>query len=110
RKACKTADIFARESSNTARITVEPGEEMGPAFVVVAATSVETGDNKAQIDADVEGDPIEIALNVKYMSEVLSVIETPQVALETTTPREPGVIKPVGDNDFVHIIMPMQFG
>ena len=110
RKACKTADIFARESSNTARISVEPGDEMGPSYVVVAATSVETGDNKAQIDANVDGDPIELALNIKYMSEVLNVVDTPQVALETRTPREPGVIKPVGDNDFVHIIMPMQFG
>ncbi|MFN2136820.1 MAG: DNA polymerase III subunit beta [Candidatus Promineifilaceae bacterium] len=110
RKACKTADIFARESSNTARIAVEPGEEMSPAFVVVTATSIETGDNTAQIDASVEGEPIEIAVNVKYMSEVLNVVETPQVALETTTPREPGVIRPVGDNDFMHIIMPMQFG
>jgi DNA polymerase-3 subunit beta len=110
RKACKTADIFARESSNTARISVEPGDGLAPAFATVVATSSETGDNEAQIEASVEGQPIEIAFNVKYMTEVLNVVETPQVALETTSAMEPGVIKPVGDNDFVHIIMPMQFG
>ncbi len=110
RKACKTADIFARESSNTARISVDPGEGMAPAFATIVATSTETGDNEAQIEASVEGQPIEIAFNVKYMTEVLNVIETPQVALETTSAMEPGVVKPVGDNDFVHIIMPMQFG
>ncbi len=109
-KACKTADIFARESSNTARVRVEPGDELGPDYAVIAATSSETGDNVAQIGASVEGEPIEIAFNVKYMTEVLSVMDTPQVALETTTPMEPGVLKPVGDNDFLHIIMPMQFG
>ena len=58
----------------------------------------------------VDGGAIEIAFNVKYMTDVLNVIETPQVALETTSAMEPGVIKPVGDNDFVHIIMPMHFG
>jgi len=110
RKACKTADIFARESSHTARIRVEPGDEMMPAFATVTATSSETGDNEAQIEASVVGDPIEIAFNVKYMTEVLNVVETPQVALETTSAMEPGVVKPVGDIDFVHIIMPMQFG
>ncbi len=110
RKACKTADIFARESSNTARISVEPGDGMSPAFATVVATSVETGDNEAQIEASVDGQPIEIAFNVKYMTDVLNVVETPQVSLETTTAMEPGVVKPVGDNDFVHIIMPMQFG
>lgn len=108
-KACRTADIFARESSNTARVAVEPGDGLSPAYAVIAATSKETGDNVAQIDAAVEGTPIEIAFNVKFMSDALSVIDTPQVALETTSPNEPGVLKPVGDNDFVHIIMPMNF-
>ncbi len=111
RKACKTAEIFARESSHTARVRIEPsGSEFGTGFATVTANSVETGDNVAQIDASVDGEAIEIAFNVKYMTDVLNVIDTPQVALETTSPMEPGVIKPVGDNDFVHIIMPMHFG
>lgn len=108
-KACRTADIFARESSNTARVAVEPGDGLSPAFATVAANSKETGDNVAQVDANVEGMPIEIAFNVKFMSDALGVIDTPQVALETTSANEPGVLKPVGDNDFVHIIMPMNF-
>lgn len=110
RKACRTAEIFARESSHTARVRVEPGDEITPGYAIVAATSAETGDNVAQIDASVDGDSIEIAFNVKYMTDVLNVIDTPQVALETTSAMEPGVLKPVGDNDFVHIIMPMHFG
>jgi len=110
RKACRTAEIFARESSHTARVRIEPGDEITPGHAIVAATSTETGDNVAQIDANVDGDAIEIAFNVKYMTDVLNVIDTPQVALETTSSMEPGVLKPVGDNDFVHIIMPMHFG
>lgn len=110
RKACRTADIFARESSNTARVAVEPGDGLSTGFARVTANSKETGDNVAQIDASVEGSPIEIAFNVKFMADVLNVIETPQVAVETTSPMEPGVLKPVGDNDFIHIIMPMHLG
>lgn len=110
RKACKKAEVFAREASHTARVKIETGDDMSPAHAIVAATSDETGDNVDQIDASVDGEPIEIAFNVKYMTDVLNVIDTPQVALETTAPTEPGVIKPVGDNDFVHIIMPMHFG
>ncbi len=109
-KACRTAEIFARESSHTARVQIQPGDEITPGSAVIAATSTETGDNVAQIDANVDGEAIEIAFNVKYMTDVLNVIDTPQVALETTTAMEPGVIKPVGDTDFVHIIMPMHFG
>jgi DNA polymerase-3 subunit beta len=109
-KACKMAEIFARESSHTARVRIEPGNELMPGYATISATSAETGDNVAQIDATVEGDEIEIAFNVRYMGQVLAVMGTPQVALETTLSTEPGVIKPVGDDDFVHIIMPMHFG
>jgi hypothetical protein len=91
-------------------VNIEPGDEITPGYAVIQATSAETGDNEAQIDASVDGEPIEIAFNVKYMTDVLNVIDTPQVALETSNPMEPGVIKPVGDNGFVHIIMPMHFG
>ena len=109
-KACKRADIFAREASHTARVRIEPGDEITPGFTTITATSVETGDNVAQLDANVIGDAVEIAFNVKFMIDVLGVVNTPQVALETTTAMEPGVLKPVGEDDFTHVIMPMHFG
>jgi DNA polymerase-3 subunit beta len=109
-KACKTADIFARESSHTAKVAIEPGNELMRGHATIAATSAETGDNVAQVDASVDGDAIEIAFNVKYMTDVLNVVGTPQVALETRTPMEPGVLKPVGEEGFLHVIMPMHFG
>ncbi len=30
-----------------------------------------------------------------------------EVALETTTPSSPGVIKPVDSDDYTHVVMPM---
>ena len=110
RAACKTADIIAREAAHTARLRVYPEEELTPAHMTVAATSAETGDNETEIDVLVEGDPVEISFNVKYLNDVLGVIDTTQVALETTTDSSPGVVKPVGKDDFVHVIMPMQLG
>ncbi len=109
-KACKTALIFARDAAHITRIHVKPGSELSPGRVIVSATSAETGDDVSELDANVEGDEIEIAFNVKYMIDVLSVIETPQVALDTTMSSSPGVLRPVGDVDFIHVIMPMHLG
>jgi DNA polymerase-3 subunit beta len=109
-QACKVAEIFARESSHTARVRVEPGNELMPGYASITATSAETGDNVAQIDATVEGEEVEIAFNVRYMSQVLGVLDSPQVVLETTRATEPGVLKAMGDEKFLHIIMPMHFG
>jgi DNA polymerase-3 subunit beta len=109
-KACKAADIFARQASHSARITVTPGPASTPGKVQVNATAAETGTGETVIDASVEGPGIEIAFNVKYLVDVLTVVNTPNVALETTGASAPGGIRPVGREDFLHVIMPMHLG
>ncbi|MGQ9492561.1 MAG: DNA polymerase III subunit beta [Anaerolineae bacterium] len=106
-KAVKIASYFARDAANIIRLRIVPGEAGLGGRMTVMATSVELGDNVTELDAAVEGTPIEIAFNAKYLIDVLSVITKPQVALETSTPSSPGVIRPVGDETFVHVVMPM---
>ncbi len=110
RKACRTSDIFAREAAHTARIKIKPGSELTPGHVSISATSAETGDNVAEIDASVDGVAVEIAFNVKYLEDVLNVITTPNVALETSTATSPGIIRPVGRDDYLYVAMPMHMG
>jgi DNA polymerase-3 subunit beta len=110
RKACKTSDIFAREAAHTARLKIKPGSDLTPGHVTISATSAETGDNVAEIDAAVDGAPVEIAFNVKYLVDVLNVISTPNVALETSNATSPGVIRPVGREDYLYVAMPMHLG
>jgi DNA polymerase-3 subunit beta len=109
-KACKTALIFARDAAHIARLHVKPGSELAPGHVIISATSAETGDDVSEMDASIEGDEVEVAFNVRYLIDVLSVIGTPQVALDTNTPSSPGVLRPVGELDFTHVIMPMHLG
>jgi DNA polymerase-3 subunit beta len=109
-KACKMAQIFARDAANISRIQVEPGSELEPGHVRVSATSAETGEDVSEIDATIEGKDVEIAFNVSYLIDVLSVTDAAQVALDTTTSSSPGVIRPVGEDSFTHVIMPMHLG
>jgi DNA polymerase-3 subunit beta len=106
-KAVKIASFFARDAANVVRLRITPGDQGMGGRVTVMATSAELGDNVTELDAAVDGEPIEIAFNAKYLSEVLSVVGTPQVALATSNPSSPGVLRPVGDESFVHVIMPM---
>ena len=110
-KACKQAEIFAREGSLIAQINITPGsEDMEPGEVEISGQSEETGSSQSILDATIEGEDLIIAFNVRYLREVLDVISTPNVALETTKPTSPGVIRPVGEEDFLHVIMPMHLG
>jgi DNA polymerase-3 subunit beta len=110
-KACKQAEIFAREGSNVARLNIKSAQsEMQPSEVEISATSEETGKNETIVEATVDGMGLLIAFNVKFLREALEVIRTPNVALETSAPNAPGVVKPVGDDQFLHVIMPMHLG
>ena len=109
-KACKTALIFARDAAHITRVHVKPDSELSPGHVVISATSAETGDDVSELDASIEGEEVEIAFNVRYLIDLLSVIGTPQVALDTTTSSSPGVVRPIGDVDYTHVIMPMHLG
>jgi DNA polymerase III, beta subunit len=108
-KACKQAEIIAREGNNVIRLNVLP-DESGTGRVEINSQTEETGKSDIQMDANIEGGAILIAFNVKFLREVLDVIHLPNVALETNTNNAPGVIRPVGDDNFVHVIMPMHLG
>jgi DNA polymerase III subunit beta len=106
-KAVRVASFFAKDSANILRIQVEPGADLTPGVLTISANAAEVGDNKSQLDCVVDGESGQIALNVRFLMDVLNIIDTPQVALETKTPGSPGVIKPVGEDGLVHVIMPM---
>ena len=110
-KACKQAEIFARDGTNVARLDIKaPEKEMEPSEIEISAQSEETGSNETIVEATVDGIGLLIAFNVKFLREVLEVVKTPNVAIETSAPNAPGVIRPVGDEGFTHVIMPMHIG
>jgi DNA polymerase-3 subunit beta len=106
-KACRQAGIFARESLDTVRLTIKPGEDVDPGKMTITARADETGDNQSDLEASVHGTGIELGFNVKYLIEALGAIDTPQVALESTQPRSACVMRAVGDDDFLHVLMPI---
>jgi len=78
-----------------------------PDKLTITARSEELGEDTGEIDATVEGEESKIAFNSKYLIEVLSVIKEPKVALETTNPSSPGVIRPLESDAYIHVVMPM---
>ena len=105
--ATKTAAIFARDGGGIVRLAIAPGGEKAPGKLTISARSEEIGEDEGDIDAAVSGDEAKIAFNGKYLTDVLGIIDQSQVALEVTNPSSPGVIHPVGVDNYTHVIMPM---
>ncbi len=107
-KACRQTEIIAREGSYIARLDIQPesGAEK-PSQLEISASSEQTGSSEVMVDASIDGTPLLIAFNVRFLREVLEVIKTPNVVLETNAANSPAMLRPVGDESFQHIIMPM---
>ena len=106
-RATRTASIFARDGSGIVRVQMKGGENGSDGKLSISSRAEEIGDNQGDIDAKVEGDESKIAFNSKYLTEVLDVLGKGEVALETTTPSSPGVLKPLDNEDYIHVVMPM---
>ena len=105
--AARSASIFARDGSGIVRIMVDASPDGGPGKLSISSRAEEVGDHQGDVDANVEGDDAKIAFNSKYLLDVLEVMSESEVALETTTPSSPGVLRPVDNDNYVHVIMPM---
>ena len=107
-KVCQRAEIFARDNANSANLQVRPATNPGePSEVFVTGRSNELGDSEGMLDASAEGEPLEISFNIKYLIEVLRVINEERVVFESNGAENPGVLRPENRDDFIHVIMPM---
>ena len=102
----RIAAIFARDGAGIIRLQMEPGEK-NVGKLTISARAEEIGEHRGDLDVKLEGEASKIAFNSRYLQDVLSVLETQDVMLETTNPSSPGVIRPVGDERYVHVVMPM---
>jgi len=108
-KACKQAEIIARDGNNVIRLNIQPRGDQ-PGQIEISAQSEETGSSEIVVDATIDGPGLVIAFNVKFLREVLDVIKTPNVSIGTNANNTPAMIRPVGDESYQHVIMPMHLG
>ena len=103
-RAVRPAALIAHESANIVKFQVGGDGEAG----ITVSANAEVGDHVGQVEAAVEGDGTTIAFNARYLADVLTNVDAEQFALELNGPLSPGVFKPVGDDSYVHVVMPVR--
>jgi DNA polymerase-3 subunit beta len=103
-RAVRPAALIAHESANIVKLQIDANGESG----ITVSANAEVGDHVGQVEAAVEGDGTTIAFNARYLADVLTNVEADQFALELNGPLSPGVFKPIGDDRYVHVVMPVR--
>jgi DNA polymerase-3 subunit beta len=103
-RAVRPAALIAHESANIVKLQIEANGHAG----ITVSANAEVGDHVGQVEAAVEGDGTTIAFNARYLADVLTNVDAEQFALELNGPLSPGVFKPIGDDRYVHVVMPVR--
>ena len=103
RRICDSATV-ASGSSNLVKIHIEDDK------IVVRANSIENGaDFDGETSALVDGSPLDIAFNLKYLIQSINHVETEQCEIHCTTSVSPAIFASHNDEKAdIHLILPVR--
>ena len=109
--ACSQAGVIARDNKNLIKLDIKTASESGTGSITIMTQAEQSGGSQQNvIEANVDGEDIQIAFNVRYLKDVLDVVESQNVYLRTNATMAPAMISPVDDQvDYKYVIMPMHF-
>ncbi|HYD41404.1 MAG TPA: DNA polymerase III subunit beta [Anaeromyxobacter sp.] len=76
----------------------------------VLSQNPDLGEAKEDVPVEYEGEPLKIGFNARYLTEVLSVLQSGEVQLELADDLSPGVLRGAEESDqgFTAVVMPMR--
>ena len=97
--------VLADQHNNVVKFSSEP--EQG--LVQISADAQDVGSGSESLPANLSGDAMQIAFNVRYLLDGLKAMGSERVVLHCNAPTTPAVLKPEQDTDgFTYLVMPVQ--
>lgn len=76
----------------------------------LSATTQDVGDASEDLMVKAEGEAVEIAFNHAFLMDGLGSTSAELVKFEVQSPLKPGLIRSVGDDGFLYLLMPVRLG
>ena len=90
----KRVSLFANQSTHQVRLAINERD------MKISAEDLEfSNDAHESIPCSYDGEPMEIGFNAKFLSEMLTNLDTEQVLMELSHPSRAGILFPINDDD-----------
>lgn len=99
--ALEITNIFTQNGNNLVRLNIKDQ-------VLKVSAETELGNMLKEINVEIEGKNIEIGFNVRYLIEMLRVINDEEIELYLSSSILPMLIKTVGNNDYSYLVFPVR--
>ena len=104
-QSLERAAVLADQHNNVVKLRSDPDA----GSVTILADAQDVGCGSESLPTVAEGEPIEIAFNVRYLLDGLKAMTSDRVLLRCNCPTTPAVLSPVGDQEgFTYLVMPIQ--
>ncbi len=99
----KTTGIFT-DKNNELKLDIDSKKK----GVSIFAQNADIGENESFIESSIEGEDVEVCFNYRFLVEGLSVIKSKKISFELNGGDGPSIIRPIGDNSFIYLLMPIK--
>lgn len=100
-EALRRVKIMARDATPVRLV-------MGGETVQLTAITQDLGTASEEIDARYEGTEMTVAFNPDYLNAGVDALDTDEITLSTMDPMKPAVIRGVGRDDYLYLLMPVR--
>ena len=102
RKCVDRASLMAREGNNNLiLLRIEQGR-------MYIESHSQIGDVHEEMDVEQVGGDMNIAFNVKYLTDVVRSIDSEEIEISLNNSVSPCVMTPKGDPDYLHLVLPVR--
>ena len=97
--------VLADQHNNVVKFSTEPDK----GIVQISADAQDVGSGSESLPANLSGEALQIAFNVRYLLDGLKAMAVDRVVLHCNAPTTPAVLKPEDAADgFTYLVMPVQ--
>ena len=97
--------VLADQHNNVVRIATEPARGL----VQISADAQDVGSGSESLPAEINGDAVQIAFNVRYVLDGLKAMDCDRIRLSCNAPTTPAILTPSNDDPgLTYLVMPVQ--
>jgi DNA polymerase-3 subunit beta len=96
--------VLADQKNNIVKLTLDSTNQL----LSLSVDAQDVGSGKETIPAQITGDDLDVAFNVKYLMDGLKTIATTEIQIQLNTATSPAIVTPLGSIKMTYLVMPVQ--
>lgn len=96
--------VLADQKNNVVKFSIDSLDQQ----ISLSVEAQDVGSGQESMSAQISGDSIDIAFNVKYLIDGLKALPTSDIQLQINTANSPVILTPLGGRKMTYLVMPVQ--